>query len=79
MAQQAGTGLSLKATAGLRLLPGDKADRILEAVTSFLKGYPFAVKQGAVGIMDGEVQLVGASSGYLCLCCKLFVFMSSNA
>lgn len=50
---QASTGLSLKATAGLRLLPGSKADDILAAVRKFLATYPFQVKSDAVGIMDG--------------------------
>jgi len=50
---QASTGLSLKATAGLRLLPGSKADNILKAVTAFLKTYPFSIKADAIGIMDG--------------------------
>jgi hypothetical protein len=45
--------VSLKATAGLRLLPGDKADRILEAVEKLLRSYPFKLADGAVAIMDG--------------------------
>ncbi|KAI8471404.1 MAG: nucleoside phosphatase GDA1/CD39 [Monoraphidium minutum] len=52
-AQRAATGLSLKATAGLRLLPGGKADDILKAVTASLKQYPFRMGKDAVGIMDG--------------------------
>lgn len=53
---QASTGLSLRATAGLRLLPGQQADDILAAVRRFLGGYPFVLRGGgdaAVGIMDG--------------------------
>jgi hypothetical protein len=50
---QASTGLSLKATAGLRLLPGSKADDILAAVRKFLATYPFKLKSDAVEIMDG--------------------------
>ncbi|WIA38219.1 hypothetical protein OEZ86_001563 [Tetradesmus obliquus] len=52
-AQQASTGLSLKATAGLRLLPGSKADDILAAVRKFLATYPFKLKTDAVEVMDG--------------------------
>lgn len=50
---QASTSLSLRATAGLRLLPGSKADDILAAVRIFLATYQFQLKQDAVGIMDG--------------------------
>eukprot|EP00882_Tetradesmus_deserticola_P034735 GHRQ01039980.1.p1 GENE.GHRQ01039980.1~~GHRQ01039980.1.p1 ORF type:complete len:163 (-),score=48.07 GHRQ01039980.1:127-615(-) len=50
---QASTGLSLKATAGLRLLPGSKADDILAAVRKFLATHPFKLKSDAVEIMDG--------------------------
>ncbi|GBF96232.1 hypothetical protein Rsub_08777 [Raphidocelis subcapitata] len=52
-AEAAGTALSLKATAGLRLLPGKKADDILQAVGVVLRESPFLLKPGAVGIMDG--------------------------
>jgi apyrase len=56
-ALHAATAVSLKATAGLRLLPGGKADAILEAVRAFLKTYPFRFAGGdaneAVGVMDG--------------------------
>lgn len=51
---QSQTTLSLKATAGLRLLPGDKADKILDAVTAYLKKYPFKMAADAVSIMDGK-------------------------
>jgi hypothetical protein len=50
---QAQTPLSLKATAGLRLLPGDKADKILEAVRALFKQQPFKLGDNAVSIMDG--------------------------
>lgn len=43
---QVNTGLSLKATAGLRLLPGNKADDILAAVRTYLATLPFKVKSG---------------------------------
>ena len=55
---QASTPLSLKATAGLRLLPGDKADKILEAVTSHLKKLPFSISEGAVSVMGGESAMI---------------------
>jgi apyrase len=51
---QASTPVSLKATAGLRLLPGDKAGKILEGVTAFLKTYPFHISSNAVAILDGQ-------------------------
>lgn len=44
---QASTGLSLRATAGLRLLPGSKADDILAAVRTYLATFPFKLKAGA--------------------------------
>ncbi|GBF92834.1 apyrase-like [Raphidocelis subcapitata] len=47
------TSISLKATAGLRLLPGSKAEDILKAVGTFLKTFPFKLGTDAVGIMDG--------------------------
>lgn len=50
---QASTPLSLKATAGLRLLPGEQAANILAAVTADLKKTPFKMAPDAVGIMDG--------------------------
>ncbi|KAL6756481.1 nucleoside phosphatase GDA1/CD39 [Haematococcus lacustris] len=51
---QASTPLSLKATAGLRLLPGDKADKILAAVTTLMHRYKFKMAANAVSIMDGQ-------------------------
>mmetsp|Transcript_4525 Transcript_4525/g.7673 ORF Transcript_4525/g.7673 Transcript_4525/m.7673 type:complete len:453 (+) Transcript_4525:180-1538(+) len=53
-ALQAITPVSLKATAGLRLLSGDKANKILEAVTAALKKLPFKMEEDAVSIMDGK-------------------------
>ena len=50
---QASTPASLKATAGLRLLPGNKADEILREVTAHLKELPFALAEGAVSILGG--------------------------
>ncbi|KAL3874820.1 hypothetical protein ACJMK2_037783 [Sinanodonta woodiana] len=48
------TPLSLKATAGLRLLPHGTADNILNEVTELLRGYPFHLPQNGIAIMDGE-------------------------
>ncbi|KAG2445302.1 hypothetical protein HYH02_008769 [Chlamydomonas schloesseri] len=51
---QSSTPISLKATAGLRLLPGDKADNILKAVEALLRKQPFKLAPGGVAIMDGK-------------------------
>lgn len=48
------TPIKVGATAGLRLLPGGKADDILAAVKAHLaKDYPFQLEQ--VTIIDGEL------------------------
>ena len=47
------TKLSLKATAGLRMLPEEKADGLLSAVKEFLEASPFAMDDESVSIMDG--------------------------
>mgnify|MGYP001800829828 CR=1 FL=1 len=47
------TKLSLRATAGLRLLPAEKADGLLTAVREYLEASPFAMDDGSVSIMDG--------------------------
>ncbi|KAJ7704956.1 nucleoside phosphatase family-domain-containing protein [Mycena rosella] len=49
------TPVAVKATAGLRLLPGSQAADILAAVSAHLRGaYPFALPDvDAVGVMDG--------------------------
>jgi hypothetical protein len=62
------TGISLKATAGLRLLPGTKADDILKAVAAFMRQFPFRLQgDDAVGIMDGERRAaVGCQNGGGC-------------
>ncbi|XP_022332140.2 ectonucleoside triphosphate diphosphohydrolase 5-like isoform X2 [Crassostrea virginica] len=49
--KQNSTPITLKATAGLRLLPEGVADNILNEVTQMFKEYPFPL--GDVGIMDG--------------------------
>ncbi|CAI6010488.1 unnamed protein product [Closterium sp. NIES-65] len=43
----------VQATAGLRLLPGDLADNILQAVREMLKEYPFTFAADSVKILDG--------------------------
>ncbi|XP_022906356.2 ectonucleoside triphosphate diphosphohydrolase 5 isoform X1 [Onthophagus taurus] len=47
------TPLILKATAGLRLLPEDKADGLLNAVRKLFKETPFITNDESVAIMDG--------------------------
>lgn len=52
---QSSTSILLRATAGLRLLPGNKADDILTAVKAYLhRETPFAISEDAVGILDGK-------------------------
>lgn len=60
---QASTPVSLKATAGLRLLPGDKADNILDAVRQFLATYPFSLAPDAVAILGGRCCCLGRGDG----------------
>ena len=52
-AQQAATSLELRATAGLRFLPGDKSELILAAVRELFATYPFQSGPASVSIMDG--------------------------
>lgn len=52
-AEQASTPIELRATAGLRLLPGHQADDILAAVSTLLHGSPFRLVPDGVSIMDG--------------------------
>ncbi|KAM4770892.1 ectonucleoside triphosphate diphosphohydrolase 6 [Rhinophrynus dorsalis] len=47
------TPLVLKATAGLRLLPGEKAQKLLDKVTEIFQSSPFLVGKDSVSIMDG--------------------------
>ncbi|XP_022253762.1 ectonucleoside triphosphate diphosphohydrolase 6-like [Limulus polyphemus] len=48
------TPLTLKATAGLRLLPAHSADAILDEVNKKIKYYPFHLMNDSVSIMNGE-------------------------
>ncbi|CAL8111350.1 unnamed protein product [Orchesella dallaii] len=47
------TPISVKATAGLRLLPKEKADAILAAVSDVIQNSGFLTNADSVGIMDG--------------------------
>lgn len=47
------TPLLLKATAGLRLLPANKANRILEVTKQFLNSSGFQLNDNSVSIMEG--------------------------
>ncbi|XP_063775459.1 ectonucleoside triphosphate diphosphohydrolase 6-like [Pseudophryne corroboree] len=46
------TPLVLKATAGLRLLPGEKAQKLLDTVTDLFQSFPFLVGKDSVSIMN---------------------------
>ncbi|KAM9294348.1 nucleoside diphosphate phosphatase ENTPD5 [Gastrophryne carolinensis] len=48
------TPLILKATAGLRLLPGHQADRLLSEVRKVFLSSPFLVPEDSVSILDGR-------------------------
>ncbi|XP_075563714.1 ectonucleoside triphosphate diphosphohydrolase 6 isoform X3 [Pelecanus crispus] len=47
------TPLVLKATAGLRLLPGEKAQKLLAKVKEIFQASPFFVRDNCVSIMNG--------------------------
>lgn len=51
---QSSTPLTLKATAGLRMLPDNKGELILGHVRAYLKAFPFQVDDKTVEIMDGK-------------------------
>jgi len=52
-AQRATTTVEVRATAGLRMLPGGQADALLQAVRDLLSEYPFKHTDDSVSIMDG--------------------------
>ncbi|KAM8851706.1 ectonucleoside triphosphate diphosphohydrolase 6 isoform 2-T2 [Synchiropus picturatus] len=54
------TPVALKATAGLRLLPGDKAARLLDTVRTLFQASPFLSKSDCVSMMDGTDEGVSA-------------------
>ncbi|XP_069394183.1 ectonucleoside triphosphate diphosphohydrolase 6 isoform X2 [Paralichthys olivaceus] len=54
------TPLVLKATAGLRLLPGEKANHLLDKVRALFLQSPFQSKDDSVSIMDGTDEGISA-------------------
>ncbi|XP_036041763.1 ectonucleoside triphosphate diphosphohydrolase 6 isoform X2 [Onychomys torridus] len=54
------TPLVLKATAGLRLLPGEKAQKLLQKVKEVFQASPFLVGDDCVSIMNGTDEGVSA-------------------
>ncbi|XP_076970324.1 ectonucleoside triphosphate diphosphohydrolase 6 isoform X2 [Tamandua tetradactyla] len=54
------TPLVLKATAGLRLLPGEKAQKLLQKVKEVFEASPFLVRDDCVSIMNGTDEGVSA-------------------
>ncbi|XP_006860820.1 PREDICTED: ectonucleoside triphosphate diphosphohydrolase 6-like [Chrysochloris asiatica] len=54
------TPVVLKATAGLRLLPGEKAQKLLHKVEEVFKASPFLVGDDCVSIMNGTDEGVSA-------------------
>ena len=52
-AARASTSIEVRATAGLRLLPGHEAEDILAAIRELLADYPFKFVDDSVTIMDG--------------------------
>ncbi|NXG61863.1 ENTP6 diphosphohydrolase, partial [Hemiprocne comata] len=62
------TPLVLKATAGLRLLPGEKAQKLLDKVKEIFQASPFFVRDNCVSIMNGTDEVpTMAFSGLLCI------------
>jgi apyrase len=53
VSMQASTPVELRATAGLRLLPGTAADKIIDAVTTILENSPFKLVNDGVSVMEG--------------------------
>ena len=60
-AQRRETTVEVRATAGLRMLPGSEADSLLAAVRDLLRGYPFKLQENGVTIMDGAEELSSGS------------------
>ncbi|KAM4607173.1 ectonucleoside triphosphate diphosphohydrolase 6 [Polymixia lowei] len=54
------TPLVLKATAGLRLLPGEKATYLLDRVRALFSDSPFLSRDNSVSIMDGSDEGISA-------------------
>ncbi|NXG53101.1 ENTP6 diphosphohydrolase, partial [Psilopogon haemacephalus] len=54
------TPLVLKATAGLRLLPGEKAQKLLDKVKEIFQASPFFVRDNCVSVMNGTDEGISA-------------------
>ncbi|KAM9803769.1 LOW QUALITY PROTEIN: ectonucleoside triphosphate diphosphohydrolase 6 [Neosynchiropus ocellatus] len=54
------TPVALKATAGLRLLPGDKAAGLLDTVRTVFQASPFLTTSDCVSVMDGADEGISA-------------------
>ncbi|XP_032408706.1 ectonucleoside triphosphate diphosphohydrolase 6 isoform X2 [Xiphophorus hellerii] len=54
------TPVVLKATAGLRLLPGDRAEQLLDRVRALFQESPFLSTEDSVSIMDGTDEGISA-------------------
>ncbi|XP_047458432.1 ectonucleoside triphosphate diphosphohydrolase 6 [Mugil cephalus] len=54
------TPVVLKATAGLRLLPGQKAEQLLDTVRTLFQESPFLSREDSVSIMDGTDEGISA-------------------
>ncbi|XP_027862871.1 ectonucleoside triphosphate diphosphohydrolase 6 isoform X1 [Xiphophorus couchianus] len=54
------TPVVLKATAGLRLLPGDRAEQLLDRVRALFQDSPFLSTEDSVSIMDGTDEGISA-------------------
>ena len=52
-AARAATTVEVRATAGLRMLPGAQAENLLQATRALLGDYPFVFEDDGVSIMDG--------------------------
>uniref|UniRef100_UPI00398F3B3A ectonucleoside triphosphate diphosphohydrolase 6 isoform X2 n=1 Tax=Pristiophorus japonicus TaxID=55135 RepID=UPI00398F3B3A len=66
----ASTPLVLKATAGLRLLPGDKAQHLLDTVKEVFQSSPFLVTDDCVSIMDGTDEGPDPGLTFIYTCCS---------
>ncbi|XP_051690411.1 ectonucleoside triphosphate diphosphohydrolase 6 isoform X2 [Oryctolagus cuniculus] len=60
------TPLVLKATAGLRLLPGAKAQKLLQKVEEVFKASPFLVGDDCVSIMNGTDEALSVALSCRC-------------
>jgi len=74
------TPCQLRATAGLRLLPGGQSAEILEAVSAKLQSTAYSVAANAVDIMDGsqEGAFAWLTVNYLLNKCVLYCLASAR-